>query len=94
MNKAKFHFDEIVKIQTSDIRKKHLNGKRGVIKGKSCNEQSDWSYAVTLFEFQKVYSFDEIELQSTGEFAPKDLYDAADRITVIVDKDGKGEIKK
>jgi hypothetical protein len=94
MTNAKFNFNEIVKIQTSDIRKKYLNEKRGVIKGKSCNEQGDWSYGVTLFEFQEVYCFDEIELQATGEFAPKDLYDEADTVTVVVDKNGKGEIKK
>lgn len=93
-NKSKFAFDEIVKIINSKYDDVSILNSTGYIAGMAMGENHKWEYGVFLFEVEEVWRFDESELESTGKFLKQEnFYDDASKITVIVDKDGKGHIK-
>ena len=91
--KAKFDFDEIVEVVSCIRNGKKLDGLRGFIAGRACNEDGAWSYSGLIFDFEECWFFYEGELKSTGEFIPEGLYDTGETIRVVVNKKGEGHIK-
>jgi hypothetical protein len=90
--KNKFTFYEVVVISSQKNVHKKINGKEGVIMGMAKNEDGEWGYAVDVGD--DGWDINEKYLKSTGKILKReDFYDEADRVTVIVDKNGKGEIK-
>lgn len=94
--KSKFDFYEIVKINTTDSKKLEANGMLGYIRGKSEPESvyiKTCSYAVKLFDYEYLRSFEENELESTGEFFDKTKIPNHGSIRVAVDDNGVGSVK-
>ncbi len=92
--KSKFDFNEIVTVVPNMGKKSHLSDKRGYIVGKAENENHTWSYAVSLFDIENVWSFKEQELKSTGEFFKDSNQVKYGSIRVTVNDKGEGNIKQ
>jgi hypothetical protein len=90
-----FEFYEQVRISTTDMRKSHLNGKCGVVMGRTVTEEGDsWYYAVDIDGQAEGWCFYEGELEATGRrFTREDFYDGSS-VRVTVDKNGRGSINK
>jgi hypothetical protein len=93
MSQPRFDFYEQVRISTTDVGKTHLNGRCGVVLGRTETERGDsWYYAVDVDEEVEGWCFYEQELEATGRrFAREDFYDGTS-IRVHVDEHGRGEI--
>ena len=94
--KSKFDFYEIVKIVTSDPNKLELYGKLGYIRGKAAPETAEsqeWGYAVSLFDLDNTWSFEENELESAGKFFDKNAIPDYGKIRVLVNDKGEGSVK-
>ncbi len=91
--KNKFTFYEVVVINSQEKKHKKINAKEGVIMGMAQNDDGEWGYAVNVQD--DGWDINEKYLESTGKVLKReDFYNEIDKVTVIVNKDGKGEIKK
>jgi hypothetical protein len=81
MLQPRFDFYEQVRISTADVGKTHLNGRCGVVLGRTETERGDsWYYAVDVDEEVEVWCFYEQELEATGRrFAREDFYELIHR---------------
>ena len=90
--KKKFEFYEIVTVASTENVYAKINGMEGVVIGMAQDDDGHWVYAVDVGD--DGWAIEEEHLIATGKFSSHEsFYDEADRVTVIVDKDGKGEIK-
>jgi hypothetical protein len=89
----KFAFYEQVRISATEAPKAHLNGRCGVVVGRTETEERDsWYYAVELNGEAEAWCFFERELEATGQrFRRADFYDGSS-VRVKVDNDGCGYI--
>jgi uncharacterized protein YutE (UPF0331/DUF86 family) len=90
--KTKFEFYEIVKINTKDPARSIKNDYIGYIAGKSTGDNTI-EYAVCLFDDDMVYCFNEMDLESTGQFFEEENLAPRTKIRVQVNDD-EGEIKQ
>ncbi|MEY2196803.1 hypothetical protein AB7942_29435 [Neobacillus sp. BF23-41] len=74
--KKKFEYNEIVEIvNSSNPKLKEAINKKGYIAGDAFDENTGkWIYAVFIFDNEIVYSCDEDNLKSTGEYFQEDEY--------------------
>lgn len=88
----KFGFYEIVRVQTRDPAKSHLNGEIGAVRGRTETEehQVPFLYAVSIYSLGRTWSLFENELESTGEWAQREDHETGDSVRVRVDKKGRG----
>jgi Immunity protein 31 len=88
-----FDYYEEVRIKSLDPEKAHLNGRVGVVLGRTETEdKSSWYYAINLHSEEQGWCFFETELEPTGnKFRREDFYDGTS-IRVQVDERGKGRI--
>ncbi len=89
----RFTFYEKVRIHSIEPAKSHLDGEFGTILGRTLTEDNKtWLYAVWLDSEQMTWSFNESELEGTGEYGQReDLYDGS-KLRVVVDDSGEGKI--
>ncbi len=90
--KPKYAFREVVQV----INPKHDNilNQKGWIAGMVEDDDGIWYYGVCLFESREVWSFDEEDLISVGEFVPYGFNRSGDTIKVVVNEKGEGSIKE
>mgnify|MGYP002713067735 CR=1 FL=1 len=93
MAKSKFDFYEIVIVNTNNPKKSKLNGEKGAILGITENKDHLFFYAVHLYQDSITYSFDENELEKTGEFDCRESFYSGNSVTVIVNEKGEGNFK-
>ena len=97
MTENKFEFYEKVKISSNNPVFQEIEGITGVVLGMAQSEDKSWGYAVG-FPGHYGWDVEEENLVSTGEFVSKEDYDAdhytGESIKVVVDKKGRGSIKK
>jgi hypothetical protein len=68
MADGRFDWYERVRVATTDPTKAAINGRLGAVLGKAQGEDGRWSYGVFVDDQQRVWSCEENELISTGEF--------------------------
>lgn len=97
--KSKFDFYEIVKIVSNKLSLKKINGKFGVVRGKSQSEDnpSIFAYAVSILnqegEVVECWNIFEEDLQPTGKKSNPAKHRTGQEVKVYVDpKTGKGKI--
>ncbi len=90
---AQFEFYEQVRISGAKDSKSHLNGRFGVVVGRTETEGSDsWYYAVDVDGEVECWCCFEGELEATGvRFTRSDFYDGSS-IGVNVDEKGRGSV--
>ncbi len=90
---ARFDFYEQVRISTDDARTRHLNGRNGVVLGRTeTTDGYSWYYTVAIDGDPEGWCFFERELEATGrQFKREDFYDGSS-IVVKVDETGRGYI--
>lgn len=90
----RYAFYEKVLVNTDHLKKRKLNGKIGVVRGRAQNEDGRWGYAVLVYGLDTVYYFFESELVTVGAFDSE--LEEADKlrphIKVRVDEHGRGYI--
>ena len=74
MADSRFEWYEIVRVNSTDSAKVHINGELGAILGKAQGDSGQWSYAVHIYKDGMVWSFMEHELSSTGEFDTREAF--------------------
>ena len=88
----KFDFFEKVTISTANSAAQTVNGKLGAVLGRAQCDDGRWQYAVSVYDDDAVWSLEEAELTSTGEFAERsDFYDGSS-VRIQVDEHGRGRI--
>ena len=94
-DEPRFDYYEDVRIQSQDREKSHMNGRVGVVLGRTQTEdKSSWYYAIDLYGDEQSWCFFEIELESTGnKFRREDFFDGTST-RVHVDERGKGRIAR
>ncbi len=87
----RYEFYQEVQVRTSDPKKSHLNGRIGVVFGRTeTSENTSWGYGVQLQD--KCWFFYEYEIQPTGrQFRREDFYDGSS-VRVRVDENGRGNL--
>ena len=90
----KFKFNEIVKIIKTKEQDKFIFNCSGKISSMGCDDYGNWNYGVFIFKTEEVWGFNEDDLISTGKFVDKDFNSSGESIKVVVDKKGRGSIKK
>lgn len=92
-DKPRFDYYQEVQIRSMDDAKVHLNGRTGVVLGRTATADEDsWYYTVDVNGAEQSWCFFESELESTGRrFRREDFYDGTSK-RVQVDKHGRGRI--
>lgn len=94
--KNRFQFYEVVAVVASDESSlESVIGKEGTILGMAQDEESQrWSYSVSIASTDKVWTFDERQLESTGKYQNRSDVYSNDTVRVQVDPDtGRGSVK-
>ena len=88
-----FDFYEHARILATQTGNSHLNGRCGIVVGRTRTAAGDsWYYAVDLDGESGVWCFYEQELEATGQrYTREDLYDGS-TIRVKVDEQGRGHV--
>lgn len=89
---SKFKFFEVVRVISKIPRLKNVYGVKGPVLGKSQDDDGSWYYGVSLLD--QSWFLGEKDLESTGEFISKSEIYTGDYLTITVNQDGLGEIKK
>jgi hypothetical protein len=92
--KSKFSFDEIVEIINPEYDHILFSNKKGYVAGMAIDDHNQWGYGVCLFETEEVWSFEEEDLKSTGDFVPAGFNRSGETIRVVVNDKSEGEIKE
>ncbi len=94
--KNKFDFYEIVKVNSTRLSLRKINGLEGVIRGMSQNEDTgQWGYAVDIFNDEFGWDIMEYELIATGGKDDPARYKPVATVKVIVDPvTGEGRLKE
>ena len=74
---ARFEIHELVRVESSDLRKAAVNGRVGDIEFRRCFEEHGWYYRVRIsaehgspeFPYGKLWDFTEYELRSMGQMS-------------------------
>ena len=90
----KFGFYEMVKVQTPDPKKSHLNGEIGAVLGRTDTEDhpDPYLYGVSIDSLGRVWAFFESELEPTGQWARREDYYDGSSVRVQVDERGRGTV--
>ncbi len=89
----RFDFYQEVLVCTNEAERLRLNGKVGVVLGRSNSEDGKiWYYVLSFKDEPETWYFGEGELEPTGKwFSREDFYDGSS-VRVRVDEKGRGSI--
>ena len=82
MPAARCGWYERVRVKTADRTKSAIDGLHGAIVGIARDDDGGWSYAVFIYDRGRVWSCQEAELTSTGEFDRKESFYSGESIRV------------
>lgn len=93
-DRPKFAFFEKVRVVTPASNAQEVYGELGYIAARAQNDDGTWGYGVYIYRDERLWSFGEDELESTGEFDPPDPSSLRASIRVRVDDQGRGILVK
>jgi hypothetical protein len=93
MSKAKFDFYEVVRVLPTGKYPHGVSGAFGAVLGRAETDDGLWTYTLSIEGVEETWSFNEEELEATGQRKTRsDFYDGT-KLRVIVDPEsGDGRI--
>lgn len=91
---AKYNYYEVVEVISEKPENAEAVGLKGAILGMA-EEEGIWSYSVYLFDKNESWSFNESDLESTGQFKHKEDFYDGEIVHVITDPEtGEGKLSR